>query len=512
MAESDDLLQPNIDRPIRPGEMYLSPEGFKYPNPQLLRRKAKVKAASVLPELQQNFQYALDVMPMSRAGFGQGTQIVLDPELSVLESTITPWFGKVDSPQYMDEVRRVRDSYNKATAALTGTKMRHAREFERQVSALGHSLKRFETQGLGTTIRMGLASPNVATSELDVRNAHMLLSYMMGRNLPPESATMDMMTTKGARATQRHGVRLGLERLNEASPYPFGGSLSEHVRGLELGFGTQGKGNILAGLGLQQERDMPDVVFQEQVLGTKGPLNPFSQKLISMAMKDKERVSQSAAQLAKAVSTSPKFNEASVAYRGALEDFLDEIFNGPMGGGQTQGLAIPGYDVPRHAIKATVDKAFADSFSQNMEPFGKQHLQAAKRKIRDTILEKIPSDTKTPRGQYIVDRVRDIDRGLEGYLKAWIRQQTTFKTPRTESKATQALAGGKKAVVNPATKEVSEAIPARALNVKRIEQGTEQVMKLLGRNAPKIPMLLVTALAAGMVVSGLSRGAGDGEA
>ena len=510
MAEPDDLLQPNVDRPVRPGEMYLSPEGFKYPNPQLLRRSGKVKASTKLPELQENLQYALDVMPMSKSGFGQGTRVILDPELPVLESSITPWFGRTDSPEYMDELRRARDDYSRAVSSLKGVSARHSREFERKVRSIDSMLSKFKVQGLGSTIKMGLASPNVVTSELDVRDAHMLMSYLMGRNLPPESATMDMTSGWGELYSRRHASRLGLQALQPQSPFPFGGSQAEHIRGLELAMGSAGQGNILAGLGLKMENDLPGLHFQEQIINKGRQLNPFTKRLVEMSMKDTQRVEQSQRALTKAVGNNVKFQEASVAYRNALEDYLDEIFNKPIQS-DVPGLLAKSVGLDRTVIKSIVDNAYSASFEQDMEPFGTKHLKKTQQYLRQNIRERL-ADLEDPRSKHILVRLTDMQKGVDEYLREWVKKQTAFKTPRTESRSTIALRGGRKSVKNPVTGVMTEGVPERALNIKRIEQGTEEVMRVLGRSAPKIPMLLVSALAAGMVVSGLSRGVSDGEA
>jgi hypothetical protein len=502
MAEPDDLNQLSLDRPVRPGEMFLPKEGFKYPNPQLLRRQARTKATTLLPELEQNFQYALDVTPMSRSGFGQGTRIKLDPDLPILESRIVPWFGRVDSPEYMDELRRTQDSLEKARAAMPALKQRHAREFERQVSTLGHALRQFGTQGLGTTIRMGLANPNVATSELNVRDAHMIMAYLMGRNLPPESASMDLTRQVADRSVGRHAARLGLQVARPDPAYVMGAPLSEHVRGLELGFGTKGQGHLLAGLGLKSDTDIFGVQFEEQFINKGQPLNPFSRKLVEGVMADRERVAQSELQLTKATSSKAKFREASVAYRNALESFLDDVFNQDPPS-QTPGLKMPKINVPKDVIQESVNNSFKKTFRQGMEPFGTRHLDAVRKDIRETALGAIRDDH--PRAEYVRLRFQDMKRGVDEYLIQWVRSQKTFQAPRRASKATLAAEGGVKSVVNPVTKTMSEGVPARATNLKRLEQGTAQVLKQLGRTAPNIPMFLVTALAAGLAVTGFTR-------
>jgi len=510
VAESDEELQLSLDRPIRPGEMYLPEKGFKYPNPQLLRRQARTKATTLLPELEQNFQYALDVMPMSKGGFGQGTRVRLDPDLPVLESRITPWFGRVDSPEYMDELRRTQDSLEKARAAMPPLKQRHAREFERQVSTLGHALRQFSTQGLGTTIRLGLANPDIATSDLNVRDAHMIMSYLMGRNLPPESASMDMTRQIADRSVGRHAARLGLQVARPDPAYVMGAPLSEHVRGLELGFGTKGQGHLLAGLGLKTEKDVAGAMFEEQFINKGQTLNPFSRKLVEGVMADRERVAQSERRLAKAVASKTKFTEASVAYRNALEGFLDDVFNQEPPS-QTPGLSLPKYNISKDVIKEVVDNSFTTTFRQDMEPFGPKHLNAVKRDIRTNVLSWLKDDPRDPRLEYVRLRFKDMDRGVDEYLVAWVKRQKTFEAPRRTSKVTAAVEGGAKSVRNPVTKEMSEAIPGRATNLKRLEAGTAQVLRQLGRSAPKVPMLMVAALAAGLAISGFTRSE-DGEA
>lgn len=488
--------------------MYLPEKGFKYPNPQLLRRQARTKATTLLPELEQNFQYALDVMPMSKGGFGQGTRVRLDPDLPVLESRITPWFGRVDSPEYMDELRRTQDSLEKARAAMPPLKQRHAREFERQVSTLGHALRQFSTRGLGTTIRLGLSNPDIATSDLNVRDAHMIMSYLMGRNLPPESASMDMTRQIADRSVGRHAARLGLQVARPDPAYVMGAPLSEHVRGLELGFGTKGQGHLLAGLGLKTEKDVAGAMFEEQFINKGQTLNPFSRKLVEGVMADRERVAQSERRLAKAVASKTKFTEASVAYRNALESFLDDVFNQDPPS-QTSGLTLPKINVPKDVIKEAVDNSFVTTFRPGMEPFGTRHLDAVRRDIRETALGAIKDGH--PRAEYVRLRFQDMKRGLDDYLIAWVKRQKTFEAPRRTSKATEAVEGGAKSVRNPVTKEMSEVIPSRPTNLKRLEEGTAQVLRQLGRSAPKVPMLMVTALAAGLAISGFTRSE-DGEA
>lgn len=482
--------------------MFLPDKGFKYPNPQLLRRQARTKATTLLPELEQNFQYALDVMPTSRAGFGQGTRVRLDPDLPILESRITPWFGRVDSPEYMDELRRAQDSLEKARSAMPPLKQRHAREFERQVSSLGHALRQFSTQGLGSTIRMGLANPDIATSELNVRDAHMIMAYLMGRNLPPESASMDLTRQIGDRSVGRHAARLGLQVARPDPAYVMGAPLSEHVRGLELGFGTKGQGHLLAGLGLKTEGDIFGAQFEEQFINKGQTLNPFSRKLVEGVMADRERVAQSERRLTKAVASKTKYTEASVAYRNALESFLDDVFNQDFSS-RAPGLKLTNTHIPKDVIKRAVDNAFVKTFRPGMEPFGTRHLDAVFIDIRQKALNAVKDSH--PFAEEVRLRFQDMKQGVNDYLIAWVKKQKTFEAPRRTSKVTAAVEGGAKSVRNSVTKEMSEAIPGRATNLKRLEEGTAQVLKQLGRSAPKIPMFLVAALAAGLAVTGFTR-------
>lgn len=514
-----DEVSPSIDRPGRPGELLLDPEGFKYPKPQLLRRYGKVRASSKVEELTENFQYALDRVPLDKGGFFQGSKIIVDPGLPVLESTITPWFGRSDSPEYMEALRNAKSEYEKGSALLVGSKRRHDLEVERQVSSLGHALRNMEANNLGTTIRMGLASPNIVTSDLDIRDAHMFLSYLMGRNLPPESATLDLSKRVGNRSVKRHAARLGLQTLTEDAPFMLGSNSAEHVRALELAFGTQNQGNILASLGIRMEGDLEGSFFQEQLINKGRPLNPFSQALVTKVMADKERVAQSQRQLERAVQSQPKFSQAAVAYRGALEDFLNEVFNTTGPSGRPGEITLQFHKVDREAIQGIVNKAVSTAFHQKMEPFGKEHLQATKREVRNIVVSVLEEHSaalgKTKihwqaQNAEMIERLNDIDRGLNEHLLSWAKRQKTFTVPRTATKATLALEGGKKAVVNPATKLRSTGIGPRSLNMTRIEESTQKIMKTLGRSAPKIPMILAVALAAGLVAGGFSRGDSDG--
>jgi hypothetical protein len=504
--------EPNLqlDRPLRPGALYLDPERFELPNRQLLRRHGKTAATSKLPELEQNFQYIFNRLPESRVGFGQGLQVRLDPERTMLESTITPWFGKVDSPDFVRRVQEGKAALERAVSAMPAGKARHAREFTRELSSISHLFRTIDTSGLGATLRVGVGAPNVSVAAPDVQSVHSFLAYLLGRSLPPESASMDMGTTKGMRATRRHAVSLGLQ-LDRKSSFPLGAPEAEHVRALELAFGTAKQGNLLASMGLRTPRDLPGVFFQEQVIGRDRPLNEFTRALVEKAAANKQRVAQSAAQLQKLTAEGGKFTEASVAYRNALEDFLMDVFNPTQTSGLEPGLIRKQFDMDKSLVQSVVDDAFSSSFRQKMTPFGKEHLNATKRYLKMDLLEAVSKYPDGPAKEHVVERLKDIDRGLEEHLLRWVKTQTTFKPARTESKATVALAGGRKAVRNPATKVMSEAIPAAEMNVKRIEEGTAKLMKTLGRTAPKIPMFLVAALTAGLVANGVLGGS-NGEA
>jgi hypothetical protein len=214
------------------------------------------------------------------------------------------------------------------------------------------------------------------------------MAYLMGRNLPPESASMDLTRQVADRSVGRHAARLGLQVARPDPAYVMGAPLSEHVRGLELGFGTKGQGHLLAGLGLKSDTDIFGVQFEEQFINKGQPLNPFSRKLVEGVMADRERVAQSELQLTKAVSSKAKFREASVAYRNALESFLDDVFNQDPPS-QTPGLKMPKINVPKDVIQESVNNSFKKTFRQGMEPFGTRHLDAVRKDIRETALSAI---------------------------------------------------------------------------------------------------------------------------
>lgn len=473
----------------------------------LLRGKSRNLALNSLPELQGRFQDLASLIPSRRLGAGQGVNVVIDPSKTQLESTITPYIGSFDSPEFQ---QRVSETYRKLPpleSSATSSIARHALERQRIAATVHSVVGRIPADDLGYVIRMGLQQPNVATSEATVRDAHIFLSYLFSGVIPPGTADMDMRTGKGANATARHAVNLAINKeFVEKSPYPLGMSKRAHQRNLNFMQGIgEGEGiSMLASMGIQTPRSAPaHINFEEQMMTPTKPPTQFEAGLRSALAQDLQRVGRSEKLANYAISNPENMPKFTLIWKGAAETLLDNIFNGtpPEGVGQVPGLVVrPDEKVSREAIRSVIDQAFEGNLPEGMQPFGKEHIAQAKVRIKKTIQRWLDTyKTETPEVLRIAERLKYFEKDLKYGLEEALRGNTIVPEVRTASAVSEAVMGGQKA-----TKTLG-AIPRRELNLASLEKEIESAFLNMGRMPTKVPMFLVAALAAGMTAVGLAK-------
>jgi hypothetical protein len=472
----------------------------------LLKGKSRNLALNSLPELQGRFQDLADLIPSRRLGAGQGVNVIIDPNRAQLESTISPYIGAFDSPEFQ---QRVSEAYKKLPPleSATTSMVRHATERQRIASSVHSMIGRVPAEDLGYVIRMGLQQPNVATSEATVRDAHIFLSYLFSGVIPPGTADMDMRAGKGANATARHAVNLALNKeFVERSPYPLGMSKRAHQRNLNLmqGIGEGGGVSMLASMGLQTPRSAPPHInFEEQMLTSAKPPTQFEAELRNALAQNLQRVGRSEKLANYAVSNPENMPKFAIIWKDAAASLLDNIFNGtsPGGPGQVPGMVVrPTPNVSPGFIQKVIDTAFEGELPEGMQPFGKEHIARAKNNIKRIIQRWLDLPKKdTAKALEVADRLKYFEKDLKHGLEEALRGNTIVPKVRTASAVSEAVMGGQKA-----TKTLG-AIPRRELNLAALDKEIESAFLNMGRMPTKVPMFLVAALAAGMTAVGLAR-------
>lgn len=507
MATGDPELDP-VSTTLKPSRQpFLDPRYvLGQADPQMLRRSSKTLATSRLPELQQNLTAFGMAMPTSLTGAGQGIKFQLDPELNVRSSMIMPWLDRVDSPEFVDNVKRLRLDSERAAALMSGARARHSLETERMVRRIHSLVGAIDPDRIGYTIRMGLANPGVATSPATVRDAYVMASYLLSGAVVPEAASMQSMGRFAQeRAGGRHAVRLAREAGLDDMGYVFGTSKAEHLKRLNLMTGgPEGRGFMMASLGLQQPRSaaLPGEFFQEQILSGQKPVyTAFEQRLRDLVNEDMARVQRAKGGIARAGQSEALRSRIGLIYQDSMIDFVSDIFvdlpQGPAGPGLIQA--------PPRLDRDTIEKMIRTSFAEAATGWvGKvpdynslEHYDAVTRNLQDKLNHAVELvERKMPVPEDMKERVSRVSKEFRReFAKAVAAAQKggelKVQALRNPSKATEALKSGRIAEsrLAPLADEASKALAA------------------MGRTMPKggVPLLMVSALAAGLVATGMFR-------
>lgn len=510
MAELDPGAEPSSNlealKPLRPGAAPLLDPRFVsgMSAPQLLRRQSRTLATSKLPELEGNLFALANALPMETTGAGRGFSVNLDPELNMRSSRIMPWLGTLDSPEFVNDVKKLRLQSEKAAALIGGTKGRHMLETERMVRRIHSFMRNISPEDIGYTIRLGLANPGVATKPATVREVYTIAAYLLSGAVPPEAASMGGMGRAERKRTQsRHAVRIAREAGLDDMGYVFGTNRPEHLRRLELMQGSKGYGHMLASMGLQQPRSeaLGGEFFQEQILTPEKPAyTPFEQRIRDLMTQDSERVARAARAMERR-GIDPKFRQRiGATYKVALGDYISEILSG----GHSEAANAPNAlvrrtMVPREMIDEFIDEAFAEagtgSAAKTPEFNSLQHFRKTTARVRSRMLENLELSGRNINP----DTIEAIERMTQDFpsefAKAVEASHSISKEYRNVARQTVAVAGAGRIAKERAGSSVAAAL----------EKDAARTLKAMGRNMPSggVPMFLVSALAAGLLASGL---------
>lgn len=484
MAEDPEFFERAL-KPVR--ELVLNRRLNVFPYPQLLKSSSRVQALnpSVLPKIEGNLKAAAAGLPQWFTGPIQGVTAEVLPELDVMASRAVPYFGRLGSPEFLQEIQEKKDFLLKAEGAN-----RNVRNTDRMARRIFGMMRNLDPEGIGYIIRAGLAQPGIAPTPIVTRDAMILGSFLMSGIAPPEAATWSRnMGKRQARQAGVQAVRLGLEAIGPEKAL-LGASSSETARRLDIMHGTRGFGNMLAAMGMQQPKleTVPGMRGQEQILGR----DPQKESLFTRTFR--ERLEENVSRVERSFRQVARSAEQSVVLKDSLKkslfDTIEHVFFDPDVPEElnidAKALKAQGKELAVRRPEVLDYKSFSDNFDKLWSrSSGNTSAEKAKSVIAATINRVRNYSGEGLERDIVGERLKYLQTTLEQNLG----RELSKKLPKLREPGKILRAG----------------IPGEIAEMRMAPEVRQSLAKI-GFKPGVVPAMLVSILAAGLIATGLSRG------
>ena len=205
-----------LTRPVLPFRV-------NYPNPGLLSSSSNVQLNPELTSKLTENMWAVSQAVEESGKFtvgGKGVRVVFDPKLAANLSQIQPYLDDIDSPEFLERVRKIVDRAGGGDAS----------KISRQINKLAAGLN---GPRLGQIIKLGTMNPNFPTKAIHVRDAHALAALGFSALMPVGGASLNQTALRKEKALTRSAAGFGLYNYRGVHSNLFGQNTNEMAATLE---------------------------------------------------------------------------------------------------------------------------------------------------------------------------------------------------------------------------------------------------------------------------------------